>query len=91
MNYDIAKLIPKKLILSSKKQRVLGIYKKTNAKFYADIELGDILEFSIQLKSVYNALWVTVKNLTKGTETETSANQLSQLNILGRFQLEDIE
>jgi len=90
MNYDIANLKPKQLWLTSKKQLVVGIYKKTKAKFYADIEVGDVIEFSMRIKSQYNAVYITVKNLTKDIQHESSLNQLDQLKILSIFQLDDV-
>lgn len=90
MNYDIDELKPKQIILTSPKQLVIGIYKKTKAKFYSDINVGDILEFSMRVECQYRAVYITIKNLTQNTETKTSLNKLDQLNVLSIFQLDDV-
>ena len=83
-----------KIIMKSDYYEVISINYKTQAKFFKDVEVGDILQFSIPIEaagsnsgSIY-ASYIRVENMSKkdNNVTHKSFNQLPGL--LKHFQLQ---
>ena len=75
----------KDIILKSEKLIVTNILKKTKAKMFANIKIGDILEISIPMKyagrngKIGYASYLTIENKTSGEIAHKSFNQLPML------------
>lgn len=84
-----------KIVMRSSKYEVFNIIKKTNAKIFKDIEVGDILQFSVPLEYAGTgsggtyAVDIRVENISKpGNIAYKTFNQLPSL--LRHFELEEI-
>lgn len=78
------------LVMKTTVMRITGINTKTKAEFYKDVKVGDLLEVNYNFNKFASASYVTyvqVKNLLKGTDTETSIHQVASM--IGKFDFEE--
>jgi len=80
------------MILKSEVQKVTAIKKKTKAKFFKDVKIGDLLVFELKLRNTTGAsgggnyaTYISISNISQGTYTHNSQAQL--LNNLDNFEL----
>lgn len=69
------------IMLRSDPITISKILKKTKAKMFENLKMGDSIEFSVPLKPAGRnkgtyATYITIKNLKTGEETQSSFNQL---------------
>lgn len=82
------------IVLNSGVLRVKKIIKKTSAKVFKDLAVGDEVEFSVQLQRAgvsrgrTYSTYVKFKNLENDEVVMNSFNQLS--SILDKFEFEEI-
>lgn len=77
------------IIMKSSKYRVVNILKKSSAKMFEDIEAGDIIQFSVPIKSSYSRATIKVENLSKPNNVAYKTfNQLP--SILRSFKLDEL-
>lgn len=73
------------IILESKKLLVLDIKRKTKAKMFRDVKVGDILQLSVPIEYVGSnrgrsyAVDIKVKNLNSGQVAYKTFNQITSL------------
>jgi hypothetical protein len=82
------------MLLQSKTLTIKTINKKTKAKFFEDVSVGDLLQVSMELRHTGSASgggtyasYLTIKNLSNGTSTINSQSQL--VNNLKNFEIEE--
>ncbi len=84
------------MILKSDVFVVKSIHKKTKAKFFEDLHVGDLLQVEMELRHTGSASgggtyasYMTVRNLSKDTSVVNSQSQL--VNNLRNFEIEEME
>ena len=83
------------IILESKKLLVLDIKRKTKAKMFRDVKVGDILQLSVPIEYVGSnrgrsyAVDIKVKNLNSGQVAYKTFNQITSL--LNCFEIKEID
>jgi hypothetical protein len=81
--------------LFSKPQKVTEIHRKTRAKMFSDVEVGDVLQFSMRLGNMTGASGggsyatvIHIENLTQGIATSKGQSELANL-LNGLFELRE--
>ena len=83
------------IILESRKLLVLDIKRKTKAKMFCDVKVGDILQLSVLVEHVGSssgqsyAVHIKIKNLNSGQVTHKTFNQITSL--LNCFEMREID
>ena len=83
------------IILESKKLLILDIKRKTKAKMFCDVKVGDMLQLSVPVEYVGSnrgrsyAVDIKVKNLNSGQVTHKTFNQITPL--LNCFEMREID
>lgn len=79
------------IILESKKLLILDIKRKTKAKMFCDVKVGDILQLSVPVARVgiNYAIHIKIKNLNSGQVTYKTFNQITPL--LNCFEIREID
>lgn len=80
------------IILESKILRIDKILKKSSAKMFADLKVGDTVKFSVDLKRAGRnggsyATYIKAEHLESGNTNYSSFNQMS--SIISRFEFEE--
>ena len=80
------------IILSSPAITITNIKRKTKAKMFCNLEIGDRIHFSVPLKYAGRnrgtyATYITITNLETGEQTQSSFNQLPK--VLDAFEFTD--
>ena len=82
------------IVLSSGTLRVKKLLKKTSAKIFKDLKVGDTVEFTVKLQRAGSSrgrtysTYIQFKNLNND---ETSFNSFNQIaNILDKFEFEEV-
>lgn len=79
------------IILKSKKLLILDIKRKTKAKMFCDVKVGDILQLSVPVACVgiNYAVHIKIKNLNSGQVAYKTFNQITPL--LNCFEIREID
>ena len=82
------------IVMESKTLRISKILKKSSAKMFSDLKVGDTVKFSVDLKragcgisSTY-ATYIKAEHLESGNTNHSSFNQMS--SIISRFEFEEV-
>ena len=82
------------IVLNSGVLRVKKIIKKTSAKVFKDLAVGDEVEFSVQIQRAgvsrgrTYSTYITCRNIATGESISHSFNQLS--SIIDKFEFEEV-
>ena len=81
------------IVMESKTLRISKILKKSSAKMFADLKVGDTVKFSVDLKRVGRnggtyATYIKAEHLESGNTNHSSFNQMS--SIISRFEFEEV-
>lgn len=79
------------IILESKKLLILDIKRKTKAKMFCDVKVGDILQLSVPVEhfGINYAVHIKIKNLNSGQVVYKTFNQITPL--LYCFEIREID
>ena len=80
------------IILESKILKINKILKKSSAKMFADLKVGDTVKFSVDLKRAgrnggSHATYIKAEHLESGNTNYSSFNQMP--SIISRFEFEE--
>lgn len=80
------------IILKSHTLRINKINRKTQAKMFKDLKVGDKVEFSVPIKQAGSnrgtyATYIIAENISSGARTNSSFNQMPR--ILDAFEFEE--
>ena len=80
------------IVMESKTLRISKILKKSSAKMFADLKVGDTVKFSVDLKKSGRnggpyATYIKAEHLESGNTNHSSFNQMS--SIISRFEFEE--
>ena len=81
------------IVMESKTLRISKILKKSSAKMFADLKVGDTVKFSVNLeragcnRGTY-ATYIKAEHLESGNTNHSSFNQMP--SIVSRFEFEEV-
>lgn len=81
------------IVMESKTLRISKILKKSSAKMFSDLKVGDTVKFSVDLKRAgcskgTYATYIKAEHLESGNTNHSSFNQMS--SIISRFEFEEV-
>ena len=81
------------ILLTSQVLEVAKINRKTKAKMFGNLNVGDVIEFSVPIKQAGSnrgtyATYITATNLKTGEKTSSSFNQIPK--ILEAFEFKQV-
>ena len=81
------------IVMESKTLRVSKILKKSSAKMFSDLNVGDTIKFSVNLERAgcnggTYATYIKAEHLESGNTNHSSFNQMS--SIISRFEFEEV-
>ena len=81
------------IVMESKTLRVSKILKKSSAKMFSDLKVGDTVKFSVDLKRAGRnggsyATYIKAEHLESGNTNHSSFNQMP--SIISRFEFEEV-
>ena len=75
--------------MESKTLRVSKTLKKSSAKMFSDLKVGDTVKFSVDLKRAGSyTTYIKAEHLESGNTNHSSFNQMS--SIISRFEFEEV-
>lgn len=82
------------IIMESKILKVDKILKKSSAKMFSDLKVGDTVKFSVELKRVgcnkgTYATYIKAEHIESGNTNHSSFNQMS--SVVSRFEFKELE
>ena len=81
------------IVMESKTLKISKILKKSSAKMFSDLKVGDTVKFSVDLKRAgcgggTYATYIKAEHLESGNTNHSSFNQMS--SIISRFEFEEV-
>ncbi len=81
------------IVMESKTLRVSKILKKSSAKMFSDLKVGDTIKFSVNLERAGGnggtyANYIKAEHLESGNTNHSSFNQMP--SIISRFEFEEV-
>ncbi len=82
------------IVMESKTLRVSKILKKSSAKMFSDLKVGDTIKFSVNLERAGGnnrgtyATYIKAEHLESGNTNHSSFNQMP--SIISRFEFEEV-